>query len=241
MDNQIAQANISAAATVELAGTHEETLLRTRFVWLVSLLTLLIASAALANPVPGPEVYIGASYWFIKTIPLDYAVDLIALSMAMLATAQLPASSWKLLPLYNIPVLVAGFTADYLGAVLANVGSTVPGAVVTSKDPVIGQMLDAGTSTYALTSGQAAAFLFWTTLLVFGFNIAIIAGLLRINQADSYSRLPIAAAIMAVITTPYLSVNKAVAWTRVVPLLMALVGVMAFYGVRWFLATRRVK
>lgn len=66
-----------------------------------------------ANPVPGLEEYIDASYWFIKTIPLGYAVDLIALSIAMLATAQLPACSWKLLPLYNIPLLIAGFTADY--------------------------------------------------------------------------------------------------------------------------------
>jgi hypothetical protein len=196
---------------------------------------------ALANPVPGPEQYIGASYWFIKTIPLDYAVDLIALSVAMLATAQLPASSWKLLPLYNIPVLVAGFTADYLGAVFANIGSIVPGAVVTSKDPVIGQMLDAGTSTYALTSGEATAFLFWTTLIIFAFNLAIIAGILRINQADSYSRLPIAAAIVAVITTPYLSVNKAVAWTRMVPMLMAIVGVLGFFGVRYLLASRHVR
>ncbi len=175
-----------------------------------------------------------SAYWFIKTLPLNYAVDLLALGAALLVTAQLPGASWKLLPIYNIPVVAVGYLSDYLGGSITEVGSFVPGTVVSAKDPLISGLADGYGDyfNYSLSPGAAAAMLFLTTLFIFAFNLAIIAGILRVNEADSYRRLGLAAGIVAVVTTPYFSVNKEVAWTRIIPLLMFTAGVGVWLAAR---------
>jgi hypothetical protein len=214
--------------------------MKLRLVLLTVVFLVILARAARANPSPGPLDYMFSAYWIIKTVPFNYAVDIVALGAALLVTAQLPGASWKLLPIYNIPVVVVGYVADYLGGSIVEVGGVLPGSVVTSKDPIIGSMLgDVSTFNYSLSEAQGAALLFWTTLFIFAFNLPLIAGILRVNEADSYRRLALAAAVVAVVTTPYFSVNKEVAWTRMVPLLMFATGVGLWMGWRRLAVRRR--
>ena len=77
------------------------------------------------------------------------------------------------------------------------------------------------------------------TGLIFVMNLVIIAIILRWNDTDSYLRLPLAAAIMALTTAPYLSIRgQASAGVMLVPLLLVCSGGLVYFVARYLLVFR---
>lgn len=85
-----------------------------RRAFLVSAVLLGATGPTSANPVyPGPGEYFDGAIWILTSLPVNYSVDLIVLAVALWITGQVIGSDWKFLPVYAIPVCLAGYVADF--------------------------------------------------------------------------------------------------------------------------------
>lgn len=205
-------------------------------------LAILLSSVwAHANPVPSFEDPLIPCYWLIKTLPFDYTVDLIALCLALLVFGQSQEIAWKLVPLYNLMVVVAGYTSDWGAGRLSQFPAYFPSA----KDPIMGGLVaDLGYGGFSLsnfTFTNGTAFMTTAAILIFAFNFLIIYLILRLNYIDSLGRLIYAAAIVSVVTCPYIALkgDAKAAWFVPVLLMSLITGVYVL--IRRRMEKRRAK
>lgn len=183
----------------------------------------LLAAAAHANPI-APEMDFYPFYWLIKTLPFNYAVDFIALCLALLVFPQRFSIAWRRVPIYNLVVVAAGYTADWAGSAIAQ----YPTFRHTGKDPIMGSLLyNAGSAEFTFAAG--VGFMAATAAIIYLLNLAIIHGILSLNDVTYRPRhLHLAAAIIAVLTTPYIALRGAADAAWFVPVSLALLGIAAY-------------
>ena len=200
---------------------------------LVVLAVALLAAAAHANPV-APEMDFYPFYWLLKTLPFNYAADFIALCLALLVFPQRFSIAWKRVPVYNLLVVAAGYTADWAGSAIAQ----YPTFRHTGKDPIMGSLLyNAGSAEFTFAAG--VGFMAATALIIYLLNLAVIHGIFRLNDVSYRPRhLHLAAAIMAVLTSPYIALRGAAEAAWFVPVSLALLGIGA-YRFAWPALNRR--
>lgn len=202
---------------------------------------LLISTQAQANPVPSYDELIHPIYWLVRTLPFDYAVDIAALCAVLLLFGQSQGIAWKMVPLYNVVVVIAGYLSD-LGA---RVISGYPAYHPTASDPIMGPLMrddflyPNNLSEFTFRAG--VGFMATVAVLIYLLNLVIIHYILRLNDIDSRGRLHLAAAIMAIVTSPYIALrgNARDAWF--VPILMTLIALGAALLVRHLRRQRRLK
>ncbi|MBI3948371.1 MAG: hypothetical protein HY321_20820 [Armatimonadetes bacterium] len=197
---------------------------------LITLVALLHAAGAWANPVPDyfSEGFLGI-YWFLRTLPVNYAVDLIALAAALWISGQGDCIPWRMLHVYNIPVVAAGYAADLVakGLTGASLYRFRPGDHVANAF-----LIDPTAYSYIPSLWEKAQFMALAGVLIFGLNLLILYAILRLNDADSYRRLPAAAALMAVATSPYTSLPGQLALAALVPSLLTGIGFALYLAAR---------
>ncbi|MCX6375567.1 MAG: hypothetical protein NTU88_05960 [Armatimonadetes bacterium] len=165
---------------------------------ILTVCAVLLATAriASANPLAAPEPMSFVT-WIVRSITLNYTVDVLFLGLALWMTGQLYDTAWKLIPLYAVPVCIAGYAADFL----AGLSGPVWQSSVFISEEVTG-CASADPSADQVVFAMAAA-----SALIFVLDAPLIALILRFLEADSYARVPYAAGIMAVATAPYVGLH----------------------------------
>lgn len=187
----------------------------------------LLAAAAHANPI-APEMDFYPFYWLLKTLPFNYAADFIALCLALLVFPQRFSIAWKRVPIYNLVVVAAGYTADWAGSAIAG----YPTFRLSAKDPIVGEAADMllyGADSGGFTFATGVGFMAATAAIIYLLNLAIIHGILSLNDVTYRPRhLHLAAAIIAVLTSPYIALRGAADAACFVPVSLALLGIAAY-------------
>lgn len=186
----------------------------------VIVVLVLISACAFANPLPGPGEQMYGVYWLMKTLPFNYAVDLIALSLALLVSAGVSGIAWRMVPLYNLVVVIAGYLSDWGGSVISQYQAYYPTARDPAADIMIGYLGKDDLSQFTFLAG--ALFIAATATLIYLCNLVIISGILRLNDIEPQGRLYLAAAVMAVLTSPYFVLRGSAKAAWVVPLVLVL-------------------
>lgn len=177
-----------------------------------------------ANPMPSPAEQMYPFYSLVKTLPFNYSADLVALLLALLVLGQTEGIPWRLVPVYNLVVVVAGYLSDWGAGVISGYPAFSP----STRDPFVGFLLDPEMSSVGFTFGHGAGFMAAAGALIFLSNLAIIHYILHLNDVEHGGRLPFAAAIMAVLTSPYIALRGDAKAAWVVPTLMTLLGLAVF-------------
>jgi hypothetical protein len=193
---------------------------------------LFSSSGAHSNPFPSFETQMYPVIWLIRTLPFNYALDLASLCLALLIFRQTQSIPWKMLPIYNLIVVVAGYASD-LGA---RAITQYPAYSPSVRDPILGVMVAGqGSEEYTLryfTFLAGTEFIATAALLIFLFNLAIIYYIIRTFEIEHRGMLPLAAAVVAVITSPYVGLRGEAKAAWFVPILLLALGVGASYLIR---------
>lgn len=205
----------------------------------VVLALLLPLTNACANPVPDPGEQMYSVYWLMKTLPVNYAVDLIALCLALLVSAGVSGMAWRMVPVYNVVVVIAGYLSDWGGAMISQYQVYYPRAKDPVADLLIGYFGNDDLSQFTFVAG--AFFIATTAALIYLSNLAIISGILRLNDVEAQGRLHLAAAIMAVVTSPYVVLRGDAKAAWIVPILLVLLTLLALLVGRRFLDRRKLR
>jgi hypothetical protein len=190
---------------------------------------LLSAACARANPSPPAEMVFYPFYWLLKTLPFNYAADFIALCLALLVFPQRFSIAWRRVPIYNLVVVAAGYISDWGGSAIAR----YPTFGLTAEDTIVRAMVDldlgigADMSEFTLAAG--AGYMAATALIIYLLNLAVIHGILSLNDVAYRPRhLHLAAAIVAVLTSPYIALRGAADAAWFVPISLAMIGIAAY-------------
>lgn len=202
---------------------------------------LLFSASAYANPYPSFEQQMYPVIWLIRTLPFNYAVDIVALCAALAVFGQNKSVVWKMLPVYNIPVVVAGYLSDFAARMVTRYPAYSP----SEKDPIVGSMALSGDLTGAIQSDftfmAGAMFLAVAAILIFLFNLAIISYILRLYDIDKKGMLPLSAAIVAVLTSPYAALRMDAKFAWPIPVCLAILGYIIFTGINRILTNKSTK
>ncbi len=181
-----------------------------RKVFLVPALMLGVASVAWGNPESISLEDMDIATWVVRTLPLNYSVDLLFLMIALWVTGQMPRAGWRMVPGFAILVCGAGYAADLLSDLHVERWQSGSAFFPPEINPY-------GTT---VGIGEFAGSLAAASAMIFFFDLTIIAVILRLMEAESYTRLPCAAGIMAVGTAPYVGL----------PFLLVLLGLAVTLG-----------
>lgn len=160
-----------------------------RRLWLVVPLLLTVAGAAWGDA-EGDLLDFDTVGWILRSIPINYSVHLLFLFIGLLVTRQLPPNAWKTLPAF---------------AVLASAGGYCANLMASPYGPPwqAGSFLLVDTSGVSFEIREMLVYVATASSLVFLINLGLVALILRVWEAESYARVPVAAGAMAVGTVPY--------------------------------------
>jgi len=197
---------------------------------ILTVCAVLLATAriASANGMARPESMDFVT-WIVKSIPFNYTVDVLFLGLALRMTGRLYDTAWKLIPLYAVPVCIAGYAADCFAGLFGPVWQS---SVFISQEVTGYASADPSADQVILAMAAASA-------LIFVLDAPVIALILRFLEADSYARVPYAAGIMAVGTAPYVGLHVDVLVSALASTVLVTAILIAFCRAPFWIRTRR--
>lgn len=196
------------------------------------LLALMASTHAHANPVESPFDQMFSWYWLVRTLPFNYAVDLIALCLALLLFRQRQRIAWRMAPVYNLLVMTAGYLSDWLGRTI----SGYPDYGLISGNTVFGRLMDPSAAELGdFTFRAGVAFIVAVSALIYLCNLAIIRLILHLNDIEPQGTLYLSAAVMAVVTSPYISLKGDAKAACFVPILLVCLALVGHYAAGRFI------